>query len=220
MNGERRRKRLALAASVVLLLAGGALLWLGLGKDEPRPRPALAIDPTPDPGPRVDKPKKKKSNKPRPRLSHPPADGPAVARVIIPAIGVRAPMIRLGLNPDETLQVPSSVEKTGWWSGGARPGTTGAAVIVGHVDSQSGPGVFHNLGQLSNGDRVTVVRKDGVRANFVVTGSRRVPKNNFPTDQVYDRTPRPTIRLITCTGEFNNASGHYRDNLIVFGRKA
>jgi sortase (surface protein transpeptidase) len=129
-------------------------------------------------------------------------------------------MIRLGLNPDDSLKVPADTEKTGWWSGGVKPGKKGTAVIVGHVDSQRGPAVFKRLGALSNGDRIKVVHNDGSRAAFVVTGRERVAKNSFPRDRVYADTRDPTVRLITCGGEFDEASGHYKDNVIVYGRAA
>jgi hypothetical protein len=47
-----------------------------------------------------------------------------------------------------------------------------------------------------------------------------VSKNAFPTQAVYGPTPGPTLRLITCDGAFDSATGHYADNLIVFAVKA
>jgi LPXTG-site transpeptidase (sortase) family protein len=220
------RKRLVLAGSAVLVLAGAFLLWQILSQPDRPPKPVAAVPMEPDlplmkEERRPEKPRRKRdSTEPRVRLPPgKPADGPRLARVVIPAIDVRAPLIAIGLNRDRSIQVPADVRETGWWRGGAIPGRKGSAVIVGHVDSQAGPAVFHDLGQLGNGDRVTVVKKSGARVSFVVTGKRRVRKNDFPTDAVYDDTPDATIRLVTCTGEFNRASGHYRHNLIVFGRK-
>src|SRR5829696_4421497 len=97
-------------------------------------------------------------------------------------------MIKLALNPDDSIKVPADTEKTGWWSGGAKPGRKGAAVIVGHVDSQSGPAVFHDLGRLASGDKVRVIHKDGPRATFVVTRRERVPKQ-VPNGQGLQRHP-------------------------------
>lgn len=159
---------------------------------------------------------------PRTRLppGHEPASGPSIARVKIPSIGVNAPMIRLGLNRDETLQVPASASETGWWSGGSFPGRRGTAVIAGHVDSLTGPSVFYRLRELSRGDRVFVMSREGSRARFVVTHSERQPKSRFPTNRVYEKTRKPTLRLITCGGPFDSSVGRYRNNLIVFGRRA
>jgi sortase (surface protein transpeptidase) len=139
-------------------------------------------------------------------------------RIEIPSIAVRAPIIRLGLNPDRTLEVPTDFGDTGWWSGGARPGENGPAVIVGHVDSKTGPAVFYRLSELRPGAKVVVVRSDGSRARFTVQGSERYPKDEFPTARVYGRTDGPTLRLITCGGAFDSSIGHYEDNTIVYAR--
>lgn len=146
------------------------------------------------------------------------ASGPAVSRVVIPAIGVRAPMIELGLNPDKSLEVPAKSAETGWWSGGAFPGEHGTAVIAGHVDSTSGPAVFARLGELEPGDEVKVSARNGQVKHFIVERAKKAPKGDFPTREVYEATARPSLRLITCTGQFSEQSGHYKDNLIVFAR--
>jgi hypothetical protein len=44
----------------------------------------------------------------------------------------------------------------------------------------------------------------------------RVSKSRFPTNLVYARTTRPTLRLITCAGKLDPATGHHPDNYIVF----
>lgn len=135
-------------------------------------------------------------------------------RVRIPAIGVTAPLVRLGLNPDRTLEVPS-YEEAGWYAGGSRPGDPGPAVIAAHVDSTSGPSVFYRLQELNPGDAVHVDYRDG-SVSFVVTRSESFPKSNFPTDHVYGWTPRPELRLITCDGTFDRKARSYRSNLIVW----
>jgi hypothetical protein len=137
-------------------------------------------------------------------------------RIEIPAIGVDAPVIPLGLNPDRTLEVPANYGDTGWWSGGPRPGERGPAVIAGHVDSHTGPAVFFRIGELRPGDPIAVVRRDGTRARFTVLGSEQYRKADFPTERVYGRTRGATLRLITCSGEFDRASGHYLDNTVVY----
>lgn len=167
----------------------------------------------------IDKP----SARERPRTSlpaaHTPARGEPVARVKIPAIGVDAPMIKLGLNPDRTLEVPADAFETGWWSGGSFPGDHGPAVIAGHVESRGGPAVFFRLDELEAGDEVRVTRPNGETTRFVVVRQERVPKEDFPTRRVYAPTSRPTLRVVTCTGDFDEARGRYRSNLIVFARR-
>jgi sortase (surface protein transpeptidase) len=144
---------------------------------------------------------------------------PRPVRIIIPAIGVSAPVIPLNLNRDGSLQVPKSFSKTGWFVGGPEPGENGPAVIVGHVDSKRGPAVFYRIRALRRGDQIKVVLKNKSVVRFVVQSGRRVPKNRFPTKLVYGRTKNPTLRLITCDGRFNQATGHYVDNYVVFAAR-
>jgi hypothetical protein len=137
-------------------------------------------------------------------------------RIQIPSIGVDAAMIPLGLNRDRTLQVPTDYAQAGWWTGGARPGQSGPAIIAGHVDSKTGPAAFFRLRDLRRGATIIVDRSDGTRARFRVLGSEQYAKPQFPTARVYGSTPGPTLRLITCSGTFDRASGHYLDNTVVY----
>jgi len=143
---------------------------------------------------------------------------PIPVRIWAPAMGLNAPLIPLGLNRDHTVRVPASFSQVGWFKPGPEPGEPGAAVILGHVDSKAGPGAFYRLRGLRRGDVVRIQPKFGRRLTFAVTGSREVPKTHFPTRLIYKSSGPPTLRLITCDGRFNSATGHYVDNLIVFAR--
>ena len=44
----------------------------------------------------------------------------------------------------------------------------------------------------------------------------RHPKTALPTSRIWTKANRPLLRLITCAGSFDRATGHYRDNLIVY----
>jgi sortase (surface protein transpeptidase) len=136
--------------------------------------------------------------------------------VVIPKLKVAAPLIRLGLEPDRRMEVPEDYSVAGWYVGGPRPGEKGPAVIAGHVDSKRGPAVFYRLGELRRGDEVVVRYSGGFEVRFRVERTERHPKAAFPTSRVYGRTAGAKLRLITCGGDFNRASGHYRDNVIVF----
>jgi sortase (surface protein transpeptidase) len=136
-------------------------------------------------------------------------------RIQIPAIGVSSALVRLGLNPDGTMQVPGDYGVAGWFTGGPAPGETGPAVIAGHVDSRSGPAVFYRLGDLRNGDAIKILRADGTTARFVVDNVARYPKQAFPTQAVFGPAPDPVLRLITCGGRFDRSRRSYVDNVIV-----
>jgi len=136
----------------------------------------------------------------------------------IPAIGVRAQIINLGLNPNGTLQVPRTTTVVGWYTGSPRPGATGSAIIAGHVDSRSGPGVFFWLRAMRPGERVYVRRADGTLAVFTVTAVRMYPKDRFPTAAVYGPVPDAELRLITCGGTFDYSTRSYLSNVVVYAR--
>ena len=145
-----------------------------------------------------------------------PAEGAHPVGIWIPSIEVTAPMRGLGLEDNGELEVPTMWDLTGWYVGGPRPGERGPAVIAGHVDSRTGPAVFHDLGAMERGDLAHVVYEDGFVVSFVALESERVAKDAFPTARVYGNTDRPDLRLITCGGRFDQSVRSYEDNVIVY----
>lgn len=156
------------------------------------------------------------------------AHGPSLRRsvpvaVTIPAIGVHSRLLRLGLNSDGTIQVPSLTTSSGvaaWYEYSVTPGQIGPSVIEGHVDSRRGPAVFFRLGALRPGDAIDVTLADGVTATFRVTGVREYPKSEFPGKVIYGATRFAALRLITCGGAFDYATGHYLSSTVVFASLA
>lgn len=137
----------------------------------------------------------------------------------IPAIGVRARVIPLGLDPSGGVAVPSlnTPFLTSWYDGGSTPGEIGPAVVLGHVDSAKvGPAVFYLLGDLRPGDLVYITLKDRRTAVFRVSSVAMDPEGDFPTMKVYGFTRRPALRLVTCGGTFDAQAHQYLDRIIVF----
>jgi sortase (surface protein transpeptidase) len=224
----------ALVIGLVLASAGGAGLFLASQTGHP----AAAI-PAPTAGPvPVGKTAAAPSAAARPAarpaarsapgfapipLSRAAAAPPPVTRpvarpvsLIIPAIGVNTRLVHLGLTASGALQVPPSTAVAGWYTGSPRPGEPGGAVIAGHIDSYKGPGVFIYLQRLHVGERAYVRRADGTLAVFRITMVRSYLKTKFPTGAVYGPTPDAQLRLITCGGTFDWATGHYLSNTIVY----
>jgi hypothetical protein len=140
-------------------------------------------------------------------------------RLDIPAIGVRARVTELGLNPDGSIAVPPLATPfvTGWYDGGTAPGSPGAAVILGHVDAAGvGPAVFYYLGNMRPGDKIYVGMHNGRTAVFETYSVAEYLKTRFPTSKVYGYTSWPTLRLVTCGGDFDAQTGHYLGNTVVF----
>jgi sortase (surface protein transpeptidase) len=148
-------------------------------------------------------------------------DQPALpVQLQIPAIDVSTSLVKLGRLPDGSLEVPKDWDTAGWYDKGPRPGQPGPAVILGHVDSKTGPAVFYQLRALRPGDTVRVGLADGRILVFRVQRVQRYPKDKFPTEAVYFPTLNRELRLITCGGEFDYAAGSYRDNIVVYATLA
>jgi sortase (surface protein transpeptidase) len=143
------------------------------------------------------------------------SSGPPPSRLRIPTIGVDASLVDLRLDANGALEAPKDYNTPGWYADGTRPGDPGPAVIAGHFDTKKGPAIFYKLPQLRAGNEVEVLR--GERwVKFKVLAVRRYAKDKFPTDEVYAPTPNAQLRLITCGGAFDNSSGHYVDNWVVY----
>ena len=137
-------------------------------------------------------------------------------RLTIPAIGIVTSVGKLGLQPDHEVMVPASIHTAGWYIDGPAPGQMGSAVILGHVDSYAGAGVFFNLKPLKAGDSIMVVSKDGVTTHFLVTEVVQYSKTSFPDRLVYGSHGTRSLQLVTCGGVFDHATGHYESNIVVF----
>ncbi|MET8041134.1 class F sortase [Micromonospora sp. NPDC005215] len=227
-GGRHGRPWRAAGAAVVVTMAmiGAGMIGFGL-KTTPPARPP---QPLAQAGPEVSRPADTAS-------AVPPVDGQPVGQgdvpaglarsaptsIEIPRIGVNATVLSLGTNPDGTVQVPplEQADQAGWYEPGASPGETGNAVIVGHVDSAKlGPAVFFDLGSLVPGDTITVRRADGQPATFQVDSVKAYPKTAFPTELVYGPSDRPSLRVVTCGGQFDQAAKSYPDNIVVFATLA
>jgi hypothetical protein len=234
-HGGRRGVVLAAAATVVLVLLAGILLTLGLRPSGPPQPPAADAAPAPTgtatavtttPPPTSSAPSTR-SVAPAPAAPLPRArqvdlgpilPGSPPVRLDIDSIGVHtSTFVDLGRGRDGSIEVPRNFAAAGFYTLGPTPGQFGPAVIAGHVDSHEGPAVFYRLGALKAGATVSVGRRDGTTARFVVDRVAAYPKAQFPTTEVYgNTTSRAELRLITCGGLFDDRSGHYVDNVVAF----
>ena len=153
---------------------------------------------------------------PAPKAASPLPTSRPPTRLEIPVIGVEAAVDPVTLFADGTIEVPTDVGRVGWWAPGNQPGEPGPAVLVGHIDSTDGPGVFLKLELLRAGDEIRVRRTDGSDVVFVVDRLARHAKVDFPTDEVYKAEGPSSLRLVSCYGRFDRRLGQYDDNLVVF----
>jgi len=225
------RRRLLATAAVVLACLGAVALVVGLRGQAGPPMPpgeAAEISSAEPKGSREPEPARDAGSTavaPSPAPQQPSADfGPIMdaaspVGITITAIEVdTTALVPLTVGPDGVLPAPTDFATVGWHVRGPNPGQLGPAVLAAHVDGPDGPAAFYRLGELTAGDEVSIARDDGTVARFVIDAVNRYAKDDFPTSQVYgDTTGRAEIRLITCGGAFDRSTGHYVDNIVVFG---
>jgi Sortase domain len=198
------RARVAGLAGVLLIVAGAAAVGVAIGAQvhAPHPSPVAAGVLGPYGG-----------------QAHRPLQRSLPVAVDIPAIGVHAKLLRLGINSDGTIQVPSLNTQDGqaaWYKYSPTPGQAGTSLIEGHVDSYRGAAVFFRLGALHPGDSIDVRLADGITAVFRVTGVRQYLKSRFPAKTIYGATGFAALHLITCGGVFDYTTRSYLSTTVVF----
>ncbi|MFF3952034.1 class F sortase [Streptomyces sp. NPDC001890] len=190
---------------VIAALAGVWLIRNGADAQLVPPRPTAAQaftgGPEPQPGSPVAEPLKPS----------------APVRIRIPSIRVDAPVMRLGLGADGSLDVPPAGNRNivGWYRDGTPPGSKGSAIVAGHVDNAQGRSVFYDLGALQKGSTVEVVRQDGRTAVFSLDAIEVYENKNFPDERVYGAASFASLRLITCGGGFSKETG-YEGNVVAY----
>lgn len=142
---------------------------------------------------------------------------PAPTDIALPAIGIEAPVVAVGVDDDGLMTVPEDVLTVGWYEYGGAPGSAeGTTVLAGHVDSRTqGRGAFFELRSLEIGDAVAVADEDGGQSVWRVTGRRTYDKSSLPIDDLYRRDGSPRLVLITCGGDFDDVDRHYESNVVV-----
>lgn len=201
--------------SILLVILSVALVGLAISAPtsptERRPPHTATIDRAPA----------QASARPDPARPNPVLRPDPPTRLTIPAIGVDTKLLRLGLNKDRSVQVPGpdDADKAGWYRLGTEPGRQGAAVILGHVDSLTGPAVFYRLKTLTTGSRFTVTRSDRSVATFKVLRVATYANSKFPARQLYaPATKRSLLNLVTCGGDYDRARGGYQSNVVAYSQ--
>lgn len=137
-------------------------------------------------------------------------------RLTIEKLGIEAAIEQVGLDAKNNMDVPKQVDNVAWYQLGAQPGDAGNAVIAGHLDSYTGPAVFYNLGSLEAGDEVAVTHADGSISRFRVTQKSSYPYDQFPIADVFGPTDNKRLNLITCEGDYSQATKLYSHRIVIY----
>ncbi len=196
--------------------------------------------PPPPDGPTADSPSPDSGSTPAPGAAPPPPEpAPATApaapvsgarspeqegwRISIPAIGVDAAMVTIGLEADGSMGAPATPDVAGWYLYGPAPGEPGNVLVDGHVDwtnPNTGipfTGVFWGLRQLTSGDRVII--NDGARDHAYHVVEKRTYRADDPAGvEVLQPTDDSRLTLITCGGIFDRATHSYLSREVVIAQ--
>lgn len=204
---KRPRRKWLFAAAALAAMAGlvGWVLAGNLGGGPPTtelraatppPRPAATVWPTGTPSP--------------------PVVTAAPTRLLIPRIGVDAPVTPKGLRPDGFMDTPDGPEDVAWYAFSARPGMSGNAVLSGHLDYHDyGAAVFWRLKELQQGDLVEVRLDDGSVLRYQVSLKLSYDARTAPVLEIIGPTSKQVVTLITCGGTFDSGSRSYSHRLVV-----
>jgi LPXTG-site transpeptidase (sortase) family protein len=136
-------------------------------------------------------------------------------RLVVPSVGIDAPVTSIETSADGVLTPPADVDTAGWWQRSAEPGARrGQVLVTGHT-VHDGDGSMDAMGGVTAGDRVRL-RSGGqmalYRATDVAVYSRaevaEQARRLFGQDRGHGR-----LVLVTCT-DWNGED--YESNIIVF----
>lgn len=151
-----------------------------------------------------------------------PGNLPAGSRLVIPAIGVDADLIVVGVDAAGVMGTPDNGLDAGWYDFSALPGEPGNTVLTGHVDYYDiGPAVFWRLRDLRPGDEVQVrLGSAGDAVRYAVTAVESYEAGAAPVNAIVGPSEDDILTLITCDGWFNPAIREYDHRLIVRAARA
>jgi len=146
--------------------------------------------------------------------------GPAPpARLVIPIIGINAPVELVGILSNGDLETPMSNPWTGvgWYSQGPRPGEQGSAVLDGHVDQPGGSlAIFGHLRDLRKGNEVQIVDSSGKTLHFQVTDVQYYTPQKAPLQAIFGNGGGKYLNLITCAGSWVPSQNQTTLRLVVY----
>ena len=139
--------------------------------------------------------------------------------LVIPSIGVRAPVESVGTKPDGSMATPRGFTTAGWYARGAAPGAPGNAIFAGHVNNAlTTAGVFEHLSDLRVGEYITVSDQSGKALVYMVTEVAVYDTATAPLARIFATTGPSGIVLITCDGDWVASEHSFAKRLVVYGR--
>ena len=204
--------------SAVLLVAAGAAFIAGCGGGEDEEPEVVADTPVPTPTLSLEQVRAYLAAfpTPTPTSKWPPGSEAPIARLVVPRLGINAPVNVRGVDANGIMQDPYGPWDVVWYDFSGRPGHDwhGNAIFSGHVDYiRVGPAVFFRVGELNPEDVIEVHLVDGTVYRYAVRTKDVYPAYAAPVAAITGPTAEQSVTLITCTGQF--AGGEYNNRLVV-----
>jgi hypothetical protein len=148
-----------------------------------------------------------------PDARRPAAVRPDGDRLVIPSLGVDAPL-DTAATTDGELQLPTDISHVALWDGSARIAEArGTLLVAGHLDNADRQaGALHDLAFARPGAELVLVRHQ-VTTRWRVSGLRVAAKADLPGDLWAGASGPRRLYVVTCGGPV--VDGHYADNVIV-----
>ncbi|MGE3912319.1 MAG: class F sortase [Chloroflexota bacterium] len=142
-------------------------------------------------------------------------------QLMIPALGVEAPVEAVGQEPDGAMATPTDPDDVAWYQGSPGMGVPGNPVFAAHINWANRLRPFGLLHELEPGDVVQVIDAQGRGYEYAVESSHWVRAEGAPIEDIFAQPQeQQMITLITCGGEYVPATREYLDRLIVRARGA
>jgi len=139
-----------------------------------------------------------------------------IARLVVPALSIDAPMVVLGVDSDGVMEAPSGPADVGWYTFSGLPEQGRNIVVSGHVDYHNyGPAVFWRLREAKAGEVVQLLLEDQSVVTYKVVSTTDYDARSAPVQEIIGSTDAETLTLITCGGSFNTRTREYDKRLVV-----
>lgn len=211
-SGWWRRGVPAVLGGACVLGGAGLVAW-GLhpapAPDAPLPTAPFSVAATGRPGDPVRGATTSTASKPEAL----PTPGPS--RLVVPSLGIDAPIDDVALDPSGGLVVPGDPARVGRWTGAAastaRKGTT---LLAGHVDSDGRLGALHGLSRAAPAARIVTTDAAGRPTTWQVVALETRHKDDVPA---FPATGPRRLVVVTCGGRVlrTSAGFTYEDNVVV-----
>lgn len=146
-----------------------------------------------------------------------PSDQPRY--ISIPAIGVNARVMSVGVNSKGNIDTPTNLNDTAWYDGSSKPGQDGQVFIDGHTSfSNSINAAFNDLPKLREGNQIVVETGNGTKYTYRIVTVKTVNADKVDMGEALNppANAKKGLTLMTCTGTFNYRTQTADKRLVVY----